>query len=266
MTLEDIVKGIFGGVNKTFSRGYSAAHDGWDIPAARGTAVRAVQDGTVSYARNAGTQPDKGASGWAIGGGNVVNLDIGKQLNAQYAHLDRLAVREGQKVRKGDIVGYVGSTGKSTGPHLHFGVLDKSINKMVDPVKALGGGVSGVMVDETTLKKAGISTDPTYKLTIDDSIKLGETIGLSGKELNTFSVSWAGKTIGALLSIGGDISKSGALPDIPVISDVGAAIADLGDLATKLVAYVLAIAFIITGLWLYSKSSGGIPQPEGVMS
>lgn len=143
------LKGIFG---KAFSvsRGYSGAHDGIDLPAKEGTPIRALKSGVVSYARDARIAPDKGSSGWAIGGGNVVNVDIGGKLTTQYAHLKSINVKVGQHVNAGDIIGTVGRTGGTnssgnpggagstfSGPHLHFGLWDKNINKMVNPQRFL---------------------------------------------------------------------------------------------------------------------------------
>jgi len=84
-------------------------HDGMDIPAPEGTAVFAVQDGNVDWDREKG------------GYGLCVVLDHGG-CRTLYAHLSGVAVRSGERVRAGQTIGYVGSTGLSTGPHLHFSV------------------------------------------------------------------------------------------------------------------------------------------------
>jgi murein DD-endopeptidase MepM/ murein hydrolase activator NlpD len=136
------LKSIFG---KAFSvsRGYSTAHDGIDLPAKAGTPIKAIASGTVTYARDARVEKDRGVSGWAKHGGNVVNIDIGSQLTTQYAHLARFIVREGQYVKQGDVIGYVGSTGGSpdsptanfgaSSAHLHFGLWDRKVNRMINP-------------------------------------------------------------------------------------------------------------------------------------
>ena len=137
-TVTDWVQSVFGG-RFSLSRGYSSSHDGIDLKAAAGTPIRAVRGGRVTYARNAASQADQGLSAWARGGGNVVNIDAGDGYITQYANMQRFTVKEGENVRAGQIIGYVGSTGNSTGPHLHFGLLDKTRNRMVDPRSYLTG-------------------------------------------------------------------------------------------------------------------------------
>ncbi|WP_255547962.1 M23 family metallopeptidase [Erythrobacter ani] len=88
--------------------GYRRMHAGLDFRARRGTPIAAVTDGTVSGAGRMG------------GCGIAVRLDHGSGLSTRYCHMSRMAVQRGQKVRRGQIIGYVGSTGLSTGPHLHY--------------------------------------------------------------------------------------------------------------------------------------------------
>ena len=83
-------------------------HNGVDYAAPSGTPVRTVGDGVVEFA------------GWQNGYGNVVQLQHGNQRSTVYAHLSRIDVRKGQRVEQGQRIGAVGSTGWSTGPHLHF--------------------------------------------------------------------------------------------------------------------------------------------------
>jgi len=86
------------------------AHAGLDLAAPMGTPVRATSSGVV---RNAG---------WNGGYGLFIALDNGKGVQTRYGHMSRLNVYSGQRVKKGDVIGYVGSTGRSTGPHLHYEV------------------------------------------------------------------------------------------------------------------------------------------------
>lgn len=86
-------------------------HDGLDIAANHGNAVYAYTDGLVVQA------------GWNGGYGISILIDHGNGLKTRYAHLSRLNVRVGQKVQTGQKIGAVGSTGNSTGPHLHFEVI-----------------------------------------------------------------------------------------------------------------------------------------------
>jgi len=86
-------------------------HDGLDIAANHGNAVYAYTDGRVVEA------------GWNGGYGNCILIDHGNGLKTRYAHLSRINVRVGQKIRTGQKIGAVGSTGNSTGPHLHFEVI-----------------------------------------------------------------------------------------------------------------------------------------------
>ncbi len=88
-----------------------AFHKGLDIAAPAGTSVRASAGGVV---RKAGFLKN--------GYGNLVIIEHEKELSTYYGHLSKIEVREGQKVERGDIIGKVGSTGKATGPHLHFEV------------------------------------------------------------------------------------------------------------------------------------------------
>lgn len=86
-------------------------HDGLDITANHGNAVYAYTDGRVIQA------------GWNGGYGNCILIDHGNGLRTRYAHLSRINVKVGQQVKVGQRIGAVGSTGNSTGPHLHFEVI-----------------------------------------------------------------------------------------------------------------------------------------------
>ncbi|MGB3379138.1 MAG: M23 family metallopeptidase, partial [Allopontixanthobacter sediminis] len=99
--------------------GYRRMHAGLDFRASHGTPIVAVTDGRVSGAGRMG------------GCGNAVRLDHGGGLQTRYCHMSRMAVRGGQSVRRGQVIGYVGSTGLSTGAHLHYEMYRSG--RAVDP-------------------------------------------------------------------------------------------------------------------------------------
>ena len=98
----------------------NAGHRGTDIPAPEGTPILAAHSGTVLV------------SGWNDSYGNQVLLDNGAGLSTRYAHMTQTAVTAGEAVTAGQVIGYVGSTGDSTGNHLHFEVMQGGIR--VDPL------------------------------------------------------------------------------------------------------------------------------------
>lgn len=83
-------------------------HDGIDIAAPYGSAVRATADGRVAF------------SGYKSGYGYTVEIKHGYGYTTTYCHLSRILVKAGENVKKGDVIGRVGSTGRSTGPHVHY--------------------------------------------------------------------------------------------------------------------------------------------------
>lgn len=90
--------------------GTTMPHRAIDYAAPIGTPIEAVGDGTITFA------------GWATGYGNFIKLRHNGMFETHYAHLSKFNVTAGQKVKQGDIIGYTGSTGWSTGPHLHYEV------------------------------------------------------------------------------------------------------------------------------------------------
>lgn len=90
--------------------GRRARHNGIDIPGPVGTPIYATADGTVGRAQRLG------------GYGNYVEIEHGLALQTRYGHLSQILVQPGQRVRRGDIIGLMGSTGRSTGSHLHYEV------------------------------------------------------------------------------------------------------------------------------------------------
>ena len=93
----------------------NAGHRGTDIPAPEGTPILAAHSGTVLV------------SGWNDSYGNQVLLDNGAGLSTRYAHMTQTAVTAGEAVTAGQVIGYVGSTGDSTGNHLHFEVMQDGV-------------------------------------------------------------------------------------------------------------------------------------------
>jgi murein DD-endopeptidase MepM/ murein hydrolase activator NlpD len=118
------VRGIltdgFGGRRDPFTRERSS-HAAIDISAPSGQPIRVPADGTVVEAK------------WANGYGNVVFVLHGNGYTTRYAHLSKFNVKPGQRVQRGDVIGFVGSTGRSTGPHLHYEV--RLHNQPVNPLE-----------------------------------------------------------------------------------------------------------------------------------
>jgi len=99
-------------------------HHGTDFGARKGTPLLAVHSGKITYASRMGSY------------GNVVKIKHAGGYESLYAHQSRIRAKHGQLVKKGQVIGYVGSTGRSTGPHLHFG-LQKN-GRWIDPMNVLG--------------------------------------------------------------------------------------------------------------------------------
>jgi murein DD-endopeptidase MepM/ murein hydrolase activator NlpD len=97
-------------ITSPFGWRWGRMHEGIDLGAPSGSPIAAAAPGTVIYA------------GWLGGYGNLVVIDHGGGLATAYGHQSRIAVGVGQHVEQGETIGYVGSTGHSTGPHLHFEV------------------------------------------------------------------------------------------------------------------------------------------------
>ena len=103
----------------------NAGHRGTDIPAPEGTPILAAHSGTVLV------------SGWNDSYGNQVLLDNGAGLSTRYAHMTQTAVTAGEAVTAGQVIGYVGSTGDSTGNHLHFEVMQGGVR--MNPLELVFG-------------------------------------------------------------------------------------------------------------------------------
>ena len=112
----------FGGRSNPFGWGYEF-HNGIDFPGPVGTPILATAPGTVKKAD------------WAGGYGYHVVIDHGYGYETLYAHMSKLKVEQGEKVDRSDVVGLLGNTGRSTGPHLHYSVYENG--ELVDPEEYL---------------------------------------------------------------------------------------------------------------------------------
>lgn len=111
------------GVRSDPFQGRAAMHGGIDLAGPVGTPIYATADGVV------------GRSAWAGGYGNLVEINHGKGIQTRYAHLSKSLVSAGQRVKRGDLIARMGSTGRSTGSHLHYEV--RIDGKAVNPVPFL---------------------------------------------------------------------------------------------------------------------------------
>jgi len=106
------------------------AHHGTDFGAKRGTPILAVADGEVIF------------SGRMGGYGNVIKIQHTDEYITLYAHQSRLKAKKGDFVKQGQVIGYVGNTGRSTGPHLHFGLYKN--NRPIDPMRLVQFSTNGL--------------------------------------------------------------------------------------------------------------------------
>lgn len=114
--------GTFGGRSDPFS-GEPAFHQGLDISTDKGTPVYATADGTIESAAFNGDY------------GNLIVVSHGFGLATRYGHLSAFAAKPGQAVKRGEIIGYVGATGRATAPHLHYEILANG--KLLNPLQLL---------------------------------------------------------------------------------------------------------------------------------
>ena len=129
----------FGWRNDPFTK-VKKFHYGMDFTAPRGTPVYATGDGVVERADNRST-----------GYGNHIRIDHGYGYTSLYAHLYKYNVRVGQKVQRGDVIGFVGSTGRSEGPHLHYEIYKDE--DRINPINFYYGNLSPEEFDQV-LEKA----------------------------------------------------------------------------------------------------------------
>lgn len=117
------------------------AHKGVDLAAATGTPIHAAADGIISRAD------------WFSSYGLYVSIEHGGDIQTRYAHMSRLNVAKGQRVRKGDVIGFVGSTGRSTGPHLHYEV--RISNTAVNPVPYMQSEMAAAPMPDSGMGRGG---------------------------------------------------------------------------------------------------------------
>jgi murein DD-endopeptidase MepM/ murein hydrolase activator NlpD len=149
--------------------GYARLHAGVDFGAAWGSSIRATADGIVSFAGRHG------------GHGNFVRLDHGGGLSTGYGHMSSIAVSPGTQVRAGQVIGYVGSTGLSTGPHLHYEMYQNG--RTVNP---LGGQMAtfahaGPMQVRTIIRQVDAKQLAAFKARLAElkAIRPGGLLGVA---------------------------------------------------------------------------------------
>ena len=125
-------------------------HSGLDFSAARGTEIFATGDGTVTEVK----------TGFNGGYGTYVKINHGFSYSTMYAHMQKAAVKVGQKVKRGQLIGYVGNTGKSSGPHVHYEVQKNGVP--INPVNFMYKDITPEMYEqvlEQSNQPSGMSMD-----------------------------------------------------------------------------------------------------------
>ena len=110
-------------------------HWGMDFSAKTGTPIYATGDGTIAR-----------ADARAVGFGNHVRIDHGFGYVSIYAHMDKIVVRRGNKVKRGDLIGYVGNTGRSVAPHIHYEIVKDG--RKINPINFYSGSLSPIEFEE----------------------------------------------------------------------------------------------------------------------
>lgn len=108
-------------ISSFFGKRRGSHHDGIDIPSTTGSHILAAADGKVIF------------SGWMRGYGKIIVLKHDKKYNTVYAHNSKNFAKKGERVSRGSVIGKIGNTGRSTGPHLHFEI--RKSNQVIDPMK-----------------------------------------------------------------------------------------------------------------------------------
>ncbi len=134
------------GIRSDPFRGTAAFHPGVDIQCKIGTAVYATADGVVDKAERSG------------GYGNLVELDHGRGIQTRYGHLSQILVTAGQRVKRGQLIALSGSTGRSTGPHLHYEV--RIDGRAVNPVPFLQTADYLTAIKNPAIRAVPVSSEP----------------------------------------------------------------------------------------------------------
>ena len=133
------------GIRSDPFRGTAAMHAGVDIPGPTGTPIYATADGMVSHAARQG------------GYGNMVEINHGKGIATRYGHLSKILVADGAHVTRGQLIALMGSTGRSTGPHLHYEV--RIDGHAVNPIPFLTTADYLLAVQDRAVHAIPVSTD-----------------------------------------------------------------------------------------------------------
>lgn len=157
-------------IYKKVSQGYSSNHKGIDLANSKGTPIYAVADGTIVAA-------SYGA--WDKSYGNEVAIYHGNGNYTNYAHLSKISIKNGQKVKAGTKIGEMGSTGNSTGNHLHFELhISKKWNR-VNPKTYIDG--AGKI---STISSNGYTVGKTYTLQANMNVRSGAGTNYAKKKRN----------------------------------------------------------------------------------
>ncbi|WP_370655190.1 M23 family metallopeptidase [Sphingomonas aurea] len=133
------------GIRSDPFRGTAAMHAGVDIPGPVGTPIYATADGIVSNAS------------WRGGYGNLVEVNHGKGIATRYGHLSKILVADGARVTRGQLIALMGSTGRSTGPHLHYEV--RIDGHAVNPLPFLTTADYLLAAQDTSVREIPVSHD-----------------------------------------------------------------------------------------------------------
>lgn len=194
----DVTSGFGYRESETTSNGNASSsyHEGIDIGAGLGTPIGAAGAGTVIFA------------GYNGGYGNMVEIDHGGGLTSLYAHMDSIATALGQTVSAGQTIGYVGSTGNSTGAHLHFGLYQDGA--AIDP-SALWGYSSGTMSATPGLHLVGENGPEVI------GFNGGETV-LNSKKTKNFAA--FGNSAGASVTGNGGVTVQVNMNGVTISNDM----------------------------------------------